>query len=268
MLDQTSTAEPLKLEYETRRKERPNEYLRYCRKGTVNNVKIAFVIYSVPKYLEENDVVVSYEMSSLFVKYSKFVGQIVTKMTSVIGCDHKNVLIDSMILRDYIQSADFTWASYECMYVLRLPLNWHQPNQIMFFLIFFLFFVANIQDEDVHVKLQWLDRERRFNSDYLKYEFDQRCKEEERKPKSIKQNIYYCDSGIVNGESIAFLAYSRNKVEIPDNDTERLQIYQLQTNPGQLMIPKKRTMSETAPEIEPKTKLKKSNKPLAARIKK
>lgn len=112
----------------------------------------------------------------------------------------------------------------------------------------------------VHVKLQWLDPMIGYATGYLKDEFEQRCKEEETKIESIRRKLYFCERAWINGESVAFLAYSFAR-DIPDSDEDRLTVYEpngLYSNSiGQELInySKKRSIHESSSsESEPKSK--------------
>lgn len=101
--------------------------------------------------------------------------------------------------------------------------------------------------------MQWLNQTNEYNSDYLKYEFDQRCKEEEKQKHSNKRHLYYCERAKINDDLIAFFAYSNNVGNVLDCDEERLKIYQLQIE-KQPVIPSKRFIEKSKSAIEPKTK--------------
>lgn len=117
MLDLTIgfTVEPLKLEYEKMKKDKTTEYLRFCSADILNNERIAFLIYLAPNFLETEEKIISYEMPRLYEKYRSFIGENITKMAPSIDHNHKFIAIDSIILNDYMQNVDVTWASFECM---------------------------------------------------------------------------------------------------------------------------------------------------------
>lgn len=106
------TSDKLKEKFTEIHRQNPNQPLRFCPIAYVNNVEIAFMIYSSQIHIDREDVTVSDDHAKLYSQYASFVGQYITNINNAVVRHNAKINIKPFRITDYVQNSLATWGSF------------------------------------------------------------------------------------------------------------------------------------------------------------